>query len=143
MLQTAVQSTRTAVAGNVVEKMYDEAYTLLLESRSYLMYVAPGLKQNMEPQDKLFVTYHATRLTARLLEIISWLLAQKAVLRGEMTLAESRQGGFTISQDSVCAFDASEECGSIPNGLRGLLSRSKSLYERLGRLDGMLEGKVL
>ncbi len=130
------------VVGGLVEKIYDEAYALLLETRNYMAYVAPSLRDTMIPEDRLFVTYHSTRLTSRLLEMMSWLMAQKAIHGGEMTHAEARTNGFTISNDSICGFDESEQSGTLPQGLRSLLSRSKSLYERLQRLDGMMVAKA-
>jgi regulator of CtrA degradation len=131
----------STVVGGLVEKIYDEAYALLLETRNYMAYVAPSVRKAMAPEDRLFVTYHSTRLTSRLLEMMSWLMAQKAILGGEMTAGEAREQGFVISNDSICSFDESEQSGVLPQGLRTLLSRSRSLYERLERLDGMMATK--
>jgi regulator of CtrA degradation len=126
-----------------VERMYNEAYSLLLETRNYMTYIAPQLRSEMAPEDRLFVTYQSTRLTSRLLEMMSWLMAQKAIHGGEMTREQAREQGFTISNDDVCRFDEAEQSNILPEGLRSLLERSERLYSRLLRLDINNEGQIV
>lgn len=124
-------------SSSIVDKIYNEAYALLLESRNYMVYALPAVKKNLSPEERLEVTFQSTRLTSRVLEMISWLLAQKAVQGGEMSRIEAKKQGFAISNDDVCRFSEGEQSEALPLGLRQLLERSERLYARLARLDAM------
>ena len=122
---------------SLVDRLYDDAYGLLIESRNYIAYVLPMAREGLSTESRLQTTYHSTRLTTRLLEIMSWLLAQRAVHRGEMSLRDAREQGFVISNDTTCQFQDDEISDSLPGGLRALLERSNALYNRLYRLDAL------
>lgn len=136
MYSAQVKTTNTNnISAFPLDRIYNEAYGLLIESRNYMSYILPEVRGKMAPEDRLFVTYQSTRLTSRLLEIMSWLLAQRAVASGEMSVSEAQQQGFSISNDSTCQFDEAETSLILPEGLRDLLERSTNLYIRLARLD--------
>jgi regulator of CtrA degradation len=121
----------------LLDKVYDDVYALLLEARGYMAYIAPMLRERMQPDDRLFVTYQSTRLTSRLLEMMSWLMAQKAIHNREISALEARNQGFIISNDAICGRSDEETSTTIPEGLRSMLKRSATIYERLARLDGL------
>lgn len=127
--------TKGANTVSLVDRLYEDAYALLIESRNYIAYVLPMTREALSIENRLQTTYHSTRLTTRLLEIMSWLLAQRAVHRGEMSLREAREQGFVISNDTTCQFHDEEVSEGLPVGLRDLLERSNALYSRLHRLD--------
>ncbi len=129
-------------AVSMIDRIYDEAYGLLIEARNYMVYAMPAVKKSLEADARLEVTYHSTRLTTRLLEMISWLLAQKAVHNGEMTWDDARAQGFSITNDDVCRVHEAEQSEHLPLGLKTLLERSAGLYNRLTRLDGMVSAKL-
>jgi regulator of CtrA degradation len=122
---------------SLVDRLYDDAYSLLIEARNYIAYVLPMAREGLSVEARLQTTYHSTRLTTRLLEIMSWLMAQRAVQRGEMSLRDARAQGFIISNDATCQFQDEEMSESLPSGLRMLLERSNALYNRLHRLDAL------
>lgn len=123
---------------SLLDRTYNDAYSLLLEARNYMANILPVVREGLDAEARLHTTYHSTRLTTRLLEIMSWLLAQKAVQRGDMTLTESRAQGFVISNDATCQFQDGELSDMLPAGLRSLMERSHALYLRLARLDGLV-----
>jgi regulator of CtrA degradation len=133
-LMTNVTSFSTA---SIIDRIYNEAYSLLIESRNYMVYALPAVKKDLSAEDRLEVTFQSTRLTSRVLEMISWLLAQKAVQSGEMSREESKNQGFSITNDDVCRYSEGEQSAALPLGLKQLLERSANLYARLARLDGM------
>jgi regulator of CtrA degradation len=122
---------------SLVDRLYDDAYALLIESRNYIACVLPMTRQDLAVEARLQTTYQSTRLTTRLLEIMSWLLAQRAVQRGEMSLRDARAQGFVISNDPTCQFQPAETSDILPQGLRILLEQSNALYNRLYRLDAL------
>ncbi len=120
---------------SLIDRLYDDAYALLIEARNYIAYALPMAREGLSVESRLQTTYHSTRLTTRLLEIMSWLLAHRAVHRGEMSLKDAREQGFVISNDATCQFQDDEMSEALPGGLRALLERSNALYNRLYRLD--------
>jgi 2-oxoglutarate dehydrogenase E1 component len=50
---------------------------------------------------------------------------------------ESKNQGFSITNDDVCRYSEGEQSAALPLGLKQLLERSANLYARLARLDGM------
>ncbi len=123
----------------ILDKTYDETFALLMETRGYIKNILPIVREEMDLAIRIKTTYQSSRLTSRLLEMVSWLMAQKAIHNREMTRQESIAQGFIISNDSVCMIEKDEQCEELPQGLRDLLGRSAALYERLMRLDTMVK----
>jgi regulator of CtrA degradation len=126
----------------LLDNTYKDVHDLLCEAKNYIKFVLPGLRQHAKVQDRLAMTYHATRLTSRLLEMMSWLLAQRAVQKGEMSSEDATAMGFTITNDDICRFQEEEASEKLPDGLRILLKRSNDIYVRLGRLDAQMKWAV-
>ena len=66
------------------------------------------------------------------------LLAAKAVREGAITVAESFDDDYAVA-DARISLDPSgaKDAENLPKGLRNLLDRSLSLYERVTRLETM------
>ena len=77
-------------------RTYDETMTLLVEARNYV--IAGELRHLpvTRPTDRLILCCETMRLTARLTHVMAWLLAQKAVHAGEITLAEAAAEPFVL-----------------------------------------------
>jgi regulator of CtrA degradation len=75
------------------------------------------------------------RLTARLTEMMAWLLAQRAVHAGEITQAEALGENRALGEVSVCIDELDAGETAMPRGLVSLLKRSRALYIRVARLD--------
>lgn len=116
-------------------KTYGEAMSLLLEARDYLTYGEPVDRARLSQFDQLRLCCETMRLTARLTEIMAWLLAQRAVHAGEITQEEALGEHRALGDVSVCidGLDAAETV--MPRGLASLLERSHALYIRVARLD--------
>lgn len=117
---------------------YDEAMTLLVESRNYVAYLSESDQQRLSPGARLQASFESMRLTSRLTQVMAWLLAQKALHAGEITLTELASERFALSGEKVCADNESAESPDLPLRLRRLLDRSHSLYERIARLDAQV-----
>lgn len=117
---------------------YDEAMTLLVESRNYVAYLSDADQQRMAPGARLQVSFESMRLTSRMTQVMAWLLAQKALHAGEITLSELASERFALGGEKICANNESAHCPDLPLRLRGLLNRSHNLYERIARLDALV-----
>ena len=116
-------------------RTYDETMALLIEARNYAAYHNEIDQRTMTATDRLHACYEALRVTSRLTQVMAWLLAQKAVHAGELTLEESAGDEYALSGGLVCSDPSGPENQELPKGLRRLLDRSHKLYARVLRLD--------
>jgi regulator of CtrA degradation len=119
-------------------KTFDETVALLVAARDYITYARPAEAQGFDATDQLRVNCETMRLTARLSEIMAWLLAQKAVYAGEISRADMASDKFRLSGDAVCFEETDVTVEKLPQGLRELLGRSRRLYIRVARLDELV-----
>src|SRR3546814_8030342 len=78
------------------------------------------------------------RLTSRLVQVMAWLLVQKAVHAGEIDDSEAGDPKRRLGGHDVCAEPGPWDVSNLPKGLRGLLNRSLARYNRVARLDEMV-----
>lgn len=126
------QQTATAL-----KKSYDETLALMVEARNYLAYRVPHEVRVLPDKANLTASCELFRLTSRLIQVMAWLMAQRAVHAGEMDVEEACSERFRLSGGSACLDDSVANDDSLPNGLLSLLERSLKLYERISRLDAM------
>lgn len=119
-------------------RTYDEAMTLLVEARNYMAYHEAVEQQGASPSVRLQISYESLRVTSRLTQIMAWLLCQKAVHAGEMTLEQAMSDEFALAGGDICSCPSGPENEALPPGLRSLLQRSHALYMRIARLDEMV-----
>ncbi|MGB8842490.1 MAG: DUF1465 family protein [Aliidongia sp.] len=119
-------------------RTYDEAMGLLLEARNYVIAAELRRQRALQPTDRLILCCEAMRLTARLTHVMAWLLAQKAVHAGEITLAEAAAEPFSLGGRSTCLAENPDVVALGDAWLNGLLDRSMRLYLRVSRLDEMV-----
>ena len=129
---------RTAFFG----KTYGEAMSLLVEARNYLAYLEPVDRAGLVPMQRLRLCCETMRLTARLTQIMAWLLAQRAVHEGEITQDEALADPHALADLDVCMEEADLAGSELPDRLVRLLDRSRHLYVRVARLDGMARQQI-
>lgn len=119
----------------IIDKIYFDTIDLLKRSQQYLEHHS-RLKQTMNPLNNLIINSEMTRVTARLTQVMAWVLAQKAAISGEMPFHEANSSRFSPPKDPVCLFNSAEELNrSIPLVLIILLNDSLKLYERVLHLS--------
>ncbi len=129
------------VANNTLflDRLYKETTLMLNEARSYITY-AEGSNEKLGTRARLRVSYETLRITARLSQVMTWLLTEKAVQAGEIPPDQARGEGFSIYGGAFCEEEAAtEDMDSLPKGLVDLLERTKLLYLRALRLEEMLK----
>ncbi|MBB5752634.1 DUF1465 family protein [Prosthecomicrobium pneumaticum] len=118
----------------VFKALFREGMSLVEETAAYLDSDGRTESRALPRAASLSYATESMRLTTRLMQIASWLLLQRAVNEGDMTLEQAgaektrvRLRGGVASRSA--AFDA------LPERLRGLIERSARLQERVERLD--------
>jgi regulator of CtrA degradation len=125
-------------------KTYDETLGLLVEVRDYVVEDEPVDRRQLAPGVGAKLSCEALRVTARLTQIMAWLLAQRAVHAGELSPEELVERNEALADIEIC-MAADEEEGLIvglPARFRELLDRSHRLYTRVARLDEMIRRQL-
>jgi regulator of CtrA degradation len=122
-----------AHASEFFGKTYGEAMSLLIEARDYLTHREPIDRSALVAEDRLRVCSETMRLTSRLMQVMAWLLAQRAVYEGEISQDRALEGHGALAGVEICMRDEGTE--NLPQRLASLLDRSRRLYIRVARLD--------
>jgi len=127
-----------------INTLYDESFGLLVEARNYFQYSDTNRNavSTGTPRDRLFVNYQAMRLTSRMTQAMAWLLAQRAVQNGELSLVQACGGSYSLGGETVCTERDGHHDNRVPPPMRTLLERSHSIYMRVWRLDQQARTKV-
>ena len=121
-------------------KTFDEALVLLVEARDYIAASVGERPANRSAEAHLRFARETMRVTARLTQIMAWLLAQKAVHAGELTPHQAASEAYRLAGQAVCFDDDASQYVGLPDGLQALLGRSHALYVRVARLDELVRG---
>jgi regulator of CtrA degradation len=120
-------------------KTYDETMDLLVEVRDYVAHDQKRDRDELAPNVGALLCCEAMRVTARLTQVMAWLLAQKAIHAGELTTQQVVAQNGPLAEIAICmAQEGNEQVGFLPQYFRDLTERSRRLYLRVARLDEMV-----
>lgn len=120
------------------DRTYEEAFALLVEARDYLADRQQQATDQLTPQHQLIAGCETMRLTSRLVQVMAWLMVQRAVHAGEIDPVEADAPQRRLGGHDVCAEPGPWDVSGLPRRLRLLLDRSHALYNRVARLDEMV-----
>ena len=89
---------------------------------------------------RLVASCETLRMTARVTQVIAWLIVQRAVLAGELSRAEASESRYRLGGQAICEPGSETELAGLSQGLVALSKRTGQLYERVARLDAMVNG---
>jgi regulator of CtrA degradation len=118
--------------------IFKEGMSLVEETAAYLDGPGRAASKALPRADALAYSSESMRLTTRLMQLASWLLLQRAVNEGEMTLAQATKEKHKVRlarQDLATGRDAFER---LPAELRDLALQSLRLQERIIHLDQII-----
>lgn len=127
---------------SLVDATLEESVALTVEARNYIAYHEQADRRMFDLPQCLHVGYQHTRVSARLIQATSWLLAIKALLAGEITDEQFNSPQFILGGGDECLNPDGPELTELPQGLRSLLERSHKLYMRIRRLDSMVRART-
>ena len=137
-VNTTINFLSRFTASEQFEKVFKEGMGLVEETANYLD--GPG-RQDARLLDRHGAVAYATesmRLTTRLMQLASWLLLQRAIGSGEMTIDEARREKHRISLSDIGRGNALTGAEQLPAGLLDIVERSLTLHQRVIKLDAML-----
>jgi len=129
-------------SASLLDRTFDEGVALTVEVRNYIAYHEQADRRDHDLNHCLHVGYQHTRVSARLIQVMTWLLAMKALLSGEISPEQFASPQYVLTDSEVCESPAGNDLETLPPGLRSLLERSHALYARIQRLDSMVRAKL-
>ena len=110
---------------------------LVEETAAYLDGPGRGESKKLTRSAALAYAAESMRLTTRLMQIASWLLVHRAVKEGEMSLAQASKEKAKVKL-SASEHGDEQNIKLLPERLRSLIARSKSLQAAVRRLDATI-----
>ena len=118
---------------------YEEAMQLAREARAFLLGNQGAPRSEEKPVERMAVSCASLKVTARLTQVIAWLLVQRAVHAGQMTRAQAAEPEYRLAGQEACSAQMPVPADRLPDTLSDLMDRSLRLYERVARLDALLD----
>ena len=124
-----------------------EGMDMVEETAAYLDGAGRQDSQVLAKKDALIYASQSMKLTTRLMQVASWLLVQRGVKTGEMSISDARAEKYRlvaeVKKDGELSFaEIAQHSHALPSILLDLLARSHALYERIARLDRSLYGSI-
>lgn len=120
------------------DALFREGMTLVEETADYLDREGRASSRALEPPLSVIYATESMRMTTRLLEVASWLVVQRALKDGEMTLQEAEAKRAKVKLRRLPAASEIKRFEELPAGLRDLIHRSAAMVERLMQLDAAM-----
>jgi regulator of CtrA degradation len=116
----------------LVDSLYVEAMVLADEARAYFDSSGRDDRLALDPRLRIGFACESLKVTTRLMQVVAWLMTQRAVAAGELSRAhagraERRLGEAPASDDELLP--------RLPDAALLLIRSSQDLYERVRRLD--------
>ncbi len=122
------------------DNTFDEALALTREARDYLAYQEKADLSELSPVGRMAAACESMRMTARMTQVVAWLLVQKAVHAGDLTREDAALPKYRLAGQEVCDDIEPLAVEPLPERLIELLTRSHQMYQRIARLDAMFDG---
>ncbi len=118
----------------LMPSLFNQTIQLLLEARQYFESEGKELESSLSGWHKHQYASEMARITMRLSCIMAWLSVQKAVCAGQISHDEARDQYPLDGQSTCLGSDVAAE-SVLPPSMNYLLEESRSLYERIHRLE--------
>ncbi len=121
------------------DSTFDEALALTREARDYLAYQEKADLAELSPVGRMAASCESMRMTARMTQVVAWLLVQRAVHAGDLTREEATLPKYRLAGQEICDDVEPLAAEPLPERLAELLARSHQMYRRVARLDAMFD----
>ena len=128
-------------ASQAFSALFREGMGLVEETASYLDGAGRQDAKKLDRTTALTYATESMRLTTRLMQLASWLLLHRAVNEGEMSLAQASKEKKKVKLMSSEPLDPNT-LKLLPEKLQDLIDRSRTLQDRVRRLDSTIHAPV-
>ncbi len=116
--------------------VYNDAMTLLVEAQEYFSSYGTDDQKKLDASTRTVYACEMSRITLRLSCVMSWILAQRGVVAGQIEKEESAHYGLEFQH--ICRIDNKVLHGVLPPYVCYLLDSTFELYERVLRLNNQI-----
>ena len=128
----AVADAHFELTPKLIDSLYVEAMVLADEARAYFDSSGRDDRLALDPLVRVGFACESLKVTTRLMQVIAWLLTQRAVAAGELDRAAA--GGPERRIGEAPESDA-ELLPRLPEAAVALIRSSQDLYERIRRIE--------
>ncbi len=135
-------------AGDVVERSavlevtYNEVMTLVSRTADFVGAVKNGSAPGFDLGAGAAYTVESMRHTTRLMQVMAWLLTQRAVESGEMSAEEAQEPKYRLGAPDICLAHPVAGTELLPTRFREMMSQSEQIYRRIKRIAEQMERPV-
>jgi len=125
------------VGSNAFHDLFEHGMQLVETTAEYLDKEGREEAKDLARAGAMAYATESMRLTTRLMQLASWLLLQRAVHEGEMTLEQAAQEKAKVRIHGLSSPTQGPGWDELPSTLRELVDASLDLQTRVQRLDGI------
>jgi len=119
-------------------ELFERGMALVEEAANYLDTTGREQAKDMERSQSLAYATESMRLTTRLMQLASWLLLQRAVSEGEMTVEQAQEEQKKVKIKKQAVVTSGESWDLLPDELKQMIERSIRLQEHVLHFDEAL-----
>ncbi len=123
-----------------IDKAYKEAMRLVQDTAAYLEEGSALARDSLPEPIRATFTGESLRHSTRLMQVVAWLMVQKAVVEGELSPDEANVPSRRLGGRDICLGPAMPGSEQLPSALSELLVESRHIYERVARLEDRMTG---
>ncbi len=138
--EATVSFAESFVMSDAFRALFREGMALVETTAAYLD--GPGRDESRGLPRMLALAYasESMRLTTRLMQLASWLLLQRAVAEGEISVSQARSQKDKVKLTQQNPSSSDDVMDALPEQLRDLVAQSLRLQARIIHLDQLMEG---
>ena len=125
------------VGSNAFHELFEHGMHLVETTAEYLDKEGREEARDLARAGAMAYATESMRLTTRLMQLASWLLLQRAVHEGEMTLEQAAQEKAKVRIHGLSSPNRGPGWDELPSTLKELVEASVDLQTRVQRLDSI------
>ncbi len=130
------------VASGGFDALYREGMALIEEVAAYLDGNGRVESRHLPREASFIYATESMRLTTRLMQLASWLLLQRAVNEGELTVENARAEKEKVKFSATPSERGGPGYAGLPQTLRDFIERGDRLFERVQQFDRLERGGI-
>ena len=130
------------VASGGFTLLYKEGMGLIEEVAAYLDGEGRSESRGLPREASFVYATESMRLTTRLMQLASWLLLQRAVNEGELTVENARAEKEKVKFSATPEHRGGPGYGELPERLKTFIAQGDRLFERVQQFDKLERGGI-
>lgn len=123
----------------LLESLYQEVLNLVSRTSDFVGALKAGTIGGLSVDGGPAYTVESMRHTTRLMQVMAWLLTQRAVETGEMTPAEAAEPKYRLGAADICLAQPIAGAERLPKPFREMTAQSTAIYRRIKRLADQMD----